>query len=131
MTKFSLRLSQISLALVVAFGAVNFTACGEDMSKAPIVEWRSGGGELGIIFKSQDDTTSISKVVIKGSNGECEMDEYFGAGERGGLLYGEKIAYGKSRGIYISTNKCPPKNGAYKVEVATNLGAFKYELKTK
>lgn len=122
------RLSQIVLALVVGGSAVFFAACGPDASKAPVVEWRSGGNSLRISFMSQDDTTIINKVVVKGSNGVCDMGESFGA-DNGSLLYGEKIAYGKTRNAFMDTSECPPKNGKYEVEVATNLGTFKYELK--
>lgn len=119
----------VALATFVAFGALIFTACGADTSKAPVVEWQSRGNSLRISFKSQDDTTTINKVVVKGSNGVCDMGELFGARERGSLLYGEKIAYGKTRDAVMDTSECPPKNGKYEVEVTTNLGTFEYELK--
>lgn len=122
------KFSQIVLALAVCVGAVFFAACGADESKAPQIEWRSGGNSLRLSFISQDDTTIINKVVVKGSNGVCDMGESFGA-DNGSLLYGEKIAYGKARNAVMDTSECSPKNGKYEVEVATNLGTFEYELK--
>lgn len=129
MTKIQFKLSQIVLALVVAFGAMAFSACGADTSKAPMIEWRSMGSSLRISLKSQDDTTIITKIVMSGRDGVCEMGEFFGAGEDSNLLYGERITFGSVRGFSTNMNKCSPKNGQYEVKLTTNLGEFEYKLK--
>lgn len=131
MTKFSSRLSQISLALVMAFGAVNFTACGEDMSKAPLVSVVLNPVAF-IKLQSQDDTTIINKITISGKDGVCKVDDDFGAGGSffgaDKVLYGEVITFDDVRVAEFSSENCPSKNGKYKVEVATNLGTYTYEI---
>lgn len=135
MTKFSSRLSQISLALVVAFGAMFFAAC-EDMSKAPLVSGVLNPLGDFVKLQSQDDTTIINKITISGKDGVCKVDDDFGAGGRYSLvvasmdkvLYGEVIPFDNVRVAEFSSNNCPSKNGKYKVEVATNLGTYTYDL---
>lgn len=135
MTKFSSRLSQISLALVVAFGAMFFAAC-EDMSKAPLVSGVLNPLGDFIKLQSQDDTTIINKITISGKDGVCKVDDDFGAGGSFSVmfdiadkvLYGEVIPFDNVRLAEFSSKNCPSKNGKYKVEVATNLGTYTYDL---
>ncbi len=142
MTKFSLRLSQISLALVVAFGAVNFTACGADESKAPQIV-RQG---VWIYAISQDDDTILKGVTVSGRNGKCEKQtvrtEYYkflkdmetckkDVGDENKcfpIFDGRKLVFGEKLGIYDISKNCPPKNGMWKVELETNFGTYVYEL---
>lgn len=131
MTKFSLRLSQISLALVVAFGAMFFAAC-EDMSKAPLVSGVLNPLGDFVKLQSQDDTTIINKITISGKDGVCKVDDDFGAGGSflgaDKVLCGEVIPFDNVRLAEFSSKNCPSKNGKYKVEVATNLGTYTYDL---
>lgn len=143
MTKFSLRLSQISLALVVAFGAVNFTACGADESKAPQIA-RDGAYFCAV---SRDDNTIIKGATVSGRNGKCEKHNVqYGLrfykdmetckkanGEKCHPMFdGQKLIFGDKQLIYSLTlgnyDKCPPKNGVWKIELETNFGTYVYEL---
>ena len=140
MTKFSSRLSQISLALVVAFGAVNFTACGADESKAPKIA-RQGAY---IYAVSQDDDTIIKGATVSGRNGKCEKQnvEYGFAfykdmetckkanGEKCRPIFdGQKLVFGETQYFYnIFGDKCPSKNSVWKIELETNFGTYVYEL---
>lgn len=148
MTKFSSRLSQISLALVVAFGAVNFTACGADESKAPQIA-RDGAYFYAV---SQDDDTILKGATVSGRNGKCEKQTVKTVE---GLWYkflkdmetckkdrdekkcdpifdGQKLVFGEKQLIYSlafgNGDKCPPKNGVWKIELETNFGTYVYEL---
>lgn len=136
MTKFSSRLSQISLALVV-FSTLIFTACGPDMSKAPLIEGQTNPlFGLVIAFQSKDDTTIINKITVSGKDGVCKVDDDFGAGgslsfmmaSADKVLYGETILFNNTRVVQLASQTCLPKNGKYKVEVATNLGTYTYDL---
>lgn len=141
MTKFSSRLSQISLALVVAFGAVNFTACGADESKAPKIA-RHGAYFYAV---SQDDDTIIKGATVSGRNGKCEKhtvktvdDKFFkdmetckkANGEKCRPIFdGQKLVFGETQFFYnIFDDKCPPKNSVWKIELETNFGTYVYEL---
>lgn len=42
---------------------------------------------------------------------------------------GQKLAYGDAREVYWIRDNCPPKNGAWRVEIETNFGTYAYELK--
>lgn len=147
MTKIQFKLSQIVLALVVAFGAITFIACGEggskvskNASKAPKIRWQYDY----IVAVSQDDDTIIKGATISGREGKCEAltirDDW-------GLLYdsmescrrksseckplfdGEKLFYGSKKIIYQAKyEECPPKNGVWYVKLDTNFGTFEYEL---
>lgn len=108
-----------------------FAAC-EDMSKAPLI---SGAlNPLGDFIKlqSQDDTTIINKITISGKDGVCKVDDDFGVGGSflgaDKVLYGEVIPFDNVRLAEFSSKNCPSKNGKYKVEVATNLGTYTYDL---
>lgn len=84
MTKIQFKLSQIVLALVVAFGAITFIACGEggskvskNASKAPKImkEFNSNpffGAYHSFYAVSQDDDTIIKGATISGRNGKCK-----------------------------------------------------------
>lgn len=143
MTKFSLRLSQISLALVVAFGAVNFTACGADESKAPQIK----RDILGVYAISQDDDTILKGVTVSGRNGKCGK---YTVSYSNAAVYkdmetckkdneileedcvpfdGQKLVFGESQLIWSPDDEeCPPKNGVWKIELETNFGTYAYEL---
>lgn len=152
MTKFSLRLSQISLALVVAFGAVNFTACGADESKAPqIKKVDVRGGNVAFYVISQDDDTILKSATLSGRNGKCgkytasngfEFYKDMETCKKGGyaeeycdpIFNGQKLVFGDRQLIWAaftnatSYKECPPKNGVWKIELETNFGTYAYEL---
>ena len=155
MTRLHFKLSQISLALALAFGALIFTACGADESKAPQIAQRAG--EIYVI--SQDDDTIIKGITVSGRNGKCERQtiectnlfnlpsihkdmearikycDGRGLGDEckqqcKPIFDGQKLPYNEPKGIYkIDSEKCPPKNGVYRVELETNFGTYEYELK--
>ena len=145
------KLSQIVLALVVGTNAVFFAACGADESKAPQITLSNGT----LYATSRDDNTILEGVTVSGRNGKCKkqlafatstniitLDEIFysyenmetckadGHKDCKPLFDGQKIAYGDAFGFYIIDSKeCPPKNGAYTIELDTNFGTYKYEIK--
>lgn len=152
-------MSQIFLALVVAFGAVNFTACGADESKAPQIRSETNGwGATSIYAISQDDDTIIEGVTVSGRDGECPKHtvvdflertytdvetckEVGNNGDGACDIFGEhELRYGKFKTTYAGNGKegflgsekfCPPKNGVWKIELETNFGTYEYELQDK
>lgn len=138
----------VALATCVALGV---SACGADESKAPEL-----GSNRGTFYvESKDDDTVIKGVTVIGRNGKCPKLTVI----KGGLMYkdmeacgdseevlgfirrvceplfdGNKLAYGERKIVYEldalkSNEDCPPKNGAYKVELDTNFGTYVYEIK--
>lgn len=127
-------------------------ACfGADESKAPELRFSMGT----FFVESKDDDTVIKGVTVIGRNGKCPKLTVI----KGGLMYkdmeacgdseevlgfirrvceplfdGNKLAYGDRKIVYElgalkSNEDCPPKNGAYKVELDTNFGTYVYEIK--
>lgn len=147
MTRLHFKLSQISLALALAFGALIFTACGADESKAPQIAQRAG--EIYVI--SQDDDTIIKGITVSGRNGKCERQLARSLSRRykdmetckkectspfcnpdycEPIIFDEqKLPYNYKRFVYAINEKCPPKNGVWRIELDTNFGTYEYELK--
>lgn len=150
MTKLHSKLSQIALALVVAFGAFTFTACGADESKAPKALLQNAFEAYFIKVISQDDDTIIKDATVSGRNGKCEKYVV----SRWIFFYkdmetcvkdclsddckedckpifdGQKLPYDHEKFIYrIDKEKCPPKNGVYEAQIKTNFGTYEYEFK--
>lgn len=128
----------VALATCVALGV---SACGADESKAPELSLSGGLGMF--VVESKDDDTVIKGVTVIGRNGKCpkytvisgnwtykDMEEC-GHPSCKPLFDGNKLAYGERKLVYRLDNEdnCPPKNGAYKVELDTNFGTYVYEIK--
>lgn len=131
----------VALATCVALGV---SACGADESKAPEL-----GSNRGTFYvESKDDDTVIKGVTVIGRNGKCPKHtviaisgfntykdmEACGYGETCKPIFdGNKLAYGKEKQVYLPDyyKDCPPKNGAYKVELDTNFGTYVYEIKSQ
>lgn len=129
----------VALATCVALGT---SACGADESKAPEL-----GSDMGTFeVKSKDDDTVIKGVTVIGRNGKCPKHtviwgfntykdmEACGHGEECEPIFdGNKLAYGEYKRVYRPDydKDCPPKNGAYKVELDTNFGTYVYEIKSQ
>ena len=129
------RLHKIALGVVamVAVGT-GFSGCGDD-GKSPLMEV-TFEPYVGMVaaLQSRNDDTIIKKMTISGRNGKCDIKNLGAGGDWTFALqnvkYGEKLPYGTIRAVIFdgSDNKCPPKNGKYKIELNTNFGTYYYEL---
>ena len=131
----------VALATCVAVGV---SACGADESKAPELSLNGGLGMF--VVESKDDDTVIKGVTVIGRNGKCpkhtvtsrfntykDMEECDSLTGCKPIFDGNKLAYGERKLVYSLDNEdnCPPKNGAYKVELDTNFGTYVYEIKSQ
>ena len=131
----------VALATCVALGV---SACGADESKAPELSSIIGMYRNFLFVKSKDDDTVIKGVTVIGRNGKCpkhtvtsrfntykDMEECDSLTGCKPIFDGNKLAYGERKLVYSLDNEdnCPPKNGAYKVELDTNFGTYVYEIK--
>ena len=126
------RLHKIALSIVALFAVgIGFSGCGDD-GKSPLAEISLlENGVTVLTLQSRDDDTIIKKITISGRNGKCDIKD-LGTGDaylRGSIKYGEKLPYGDNRFVWFNKDdKCPPKNGKYKIELNTNFGTYYYEL---
>lgn len=130
----------VALATCVALGV---SACGADESKAPELSSIIGMYRNSLFVKSKDDDTVIKGVTVIGRNGKCPKHtvinrttykdmEACGDPNCKPLFDGNKLAYGEGKLVYgLNDEDCPPKNGAYKVELDTNFGTYVYEIKAQ
>ena len=126
-----MRKLHLAWLIVVIFG---LSGCGDD-GKSPLAEIRLLENGMPVLeLQSRDDDTIIKKITISGRNGKCDIKNLGAGGDWTVALqnvkYGEKLPYGTIRAVIFdgSDDKCPPKNGKYKIELNTNFGTYHYEL---